>query len=274
MKNFLCLLLAVLAFNLVSCNDDDKDCPECETCTECAECPECPDCPKPTTDEINELAYANENDWYNYDLKGKVKQRTELYYGNATFDADGSLLEKGDVTQQQVIEFNNLGFITAEKYYELRQFNDVNNTKKLVISSEETSAFNAKGQVTEEISTSYQYSYNDPNEVPTISFINKKTYTYTETQATEIESDSSDGGVTWTDRQKTVYELDEYGRTDWNNSTKYLPKSTEWNDTPNEGRENKVTKDNKGNITSSLQYSFYPGPYQYFDYYEYTYLYY
>ena len=171
--------------------------------------------------------------------------------------------------------FNEAGFTTSIKEYQAAyDYSSGGYSTNLQLRNEQTATLNEHNQVVEIMEKDYNYD-NPADVTPSDTYYSKTTYTYTATEATEISYYSDDAGQTWIFSRQSVYPLDEYGRIDWDNEKVYYAAPTADPVLRYENVE-KRTKDEKGNTTSILSYqvSYNPTYYYFYQYMEFSYLYY
>lgn len=221
--------------------------------------------------ELAEAAKVKMNDWTDLELKGSVKEYTEIEYYDAEMNTTSGSLIKNNPTGKSVYTFNTAGFITSTAEYEaIYDFDTDSYSANMQLQSERQGTLNEQNQIVEVLAKEYDYNY-DPFKIT----YTKYTYTYTATEATVERYSSQDAGQTWKLEGQTVYLLDEYGRIDTDNTKTY----TEVANAPVLKYETVTDrkKDNVGNIISDLMYHKYYDPEEeyYLNYYaEYTYEYY
>ena len=175
--------------------------------------------------------------FYNIDvLYGSVKSVTILRSFSSTWENNAI---KEDMDHREVVEFDKYGYITKlTTAYRAT----IGSEQKMLVSNEMTYTRDDKHRVVELVETGYGYDTNGSvankwgSKITTAYDDNAKT-------ATEIKTTSSDG-ITYTDNDKKVYQLNRFGRIDKNNYTQY-PVKTGFETEPNQ--EVVTEYDNNGN---------------------------
>lgn len=192
----------------------------------------------------NDLSNFRSLNSYSIDvLYGSVSTFTINRY-NATWE--NNAVKEGDINDQEIFEFSKNGYITKRtgKYS-----TTIDGKPQLITSSETIFQSDSKNRKT--LVEYIGYSHDGKGNI-TSSYISKTTTTYDDGAKTGsvITTYSNDGGKTYSDQSKRVYQLNQYGRIDEGNYVAYPTKLGFDTDPSGEA----VTAyDNRGNKTLYYQ---------------------